>query len=221
MKIAVINEVSASVRNEDIVNALRQTTHAEVLNVGMKNPEQTPSLTYIHTSYMAAILLNTGSCDFVIGGCGTGQGFLNGVLQFPGIVCGLIAEPLDAWLFSQINGGNCVSLPLNKGYGWAGGVNLQYIFEKLFADPSGAGYPKERAGSQAKSREILAGISKISHKDFMDILRASDPEILKAIAGSEDFMKALGDGGERAGAVLDMLGRIEKPCLSSADPGAK
>lgn len=84
MKIAVINEVSASIRNEDIVNALHKTTNAEVLNVGMKNPEQTPSLTYIHTSYMAAVLLNTGSCDFVIGGCGTGQGFLNGVLQFPG-----------------------------------------------------------------------------------------------------------------------------------------
>lgn len=76
MKIAVINEVSASIRNEDIVNALHKTTNAEVLNVGMKNPEQTPSLTYIHTSYMAAVLLNTGSCDFVIGGCGTGQGFL-------------------------------------------------------------------------------------------------------------------------------------------------
>ena len=76
--------MSASIRNEDIVSALHKTTNAEVLNVGMKNPEQTPCLTYIHTSYMAAILLNTGSCDFVIGGCGTGQGFLNGVLQFPG-----------------------------------------------------------------------------------------------------------------------------------------
>ena len=95
MKIAVINEVSASLRNEDIVKALHKTTDAEILNVGMKTPEQMPSLTYIHTSYMAAILLNTGSCDFVVGGCGTGQGFLNGVLQFPGIVCGLIVEPLD------------------------------------------------------------------------------------------------------------------------------
>ena len=74
MKIAVINEVSASSRNEDIINALQRTTDAKVLNVGMKNPQQMPSLTYIHTSYMAAVLLNTGSCDFVIGGCGTGQG---------------------------------------------------------------------------------------------------------------------------------------------------
>ena len=73
MKIAVINEVSASLRNEDIMKALHKTTDAEILNVGMKTPEQMPSLTYIHTSYMAAILLNTGSCDFVVGAFETGQ----------------------------------------------------------------------------------------------------------------------------------------------------
>lgn len=84
MKIAVINEVSASIRNEDIVNALHKTTNAEVLNVGMKNPEQTPSLTYIHTSYMAAVLLNTGSCDFVIGGMRHRTGFFKWCTAIPG-----------------------------------------------------------------------------------------------------------------------------------------
>lgn len=98
-----------------------------------------------------------------------------------------------------------MSLPLNKGYGWAAGINLEYIFEKLFADPAGGGYPKERSESQAQSRQILAGISKLSHKDFTDILKASDPEILKAIAESKDFMKALWDGGEKAKAVLELL----------------
>ena len=114
MKIAIINEVSASPRNGDIIRALEQTTDARLLNVGMKNPDQLPQLSYIHTSYMGAMLLNSGACDFVVGGCGTGQGFINAILQFPGVFCGLIYEPLDAWLFSQINGGNCVSLALNK-----------------------------------------------------------------------------------------------------------
>lgn len=205
MKIAVINEVSASAKNEDIINALHRVTDAEILNVGMKEPGQLPSLTYIHTSYMAAILLNTGSCDFVVGGCGTGQGFINGVLQFPGVVCGLIVEPLDAWLFSQINGGNCVSLPLNKGYGWAGSINLQYLFEKLFADPAGGGFPKERAESQAKSREILAGLSNLTHRGLTEILKVSDPDILKAIAGSKNFMDVLADGGEKAAEILGIL----------------
>lgn len=210
MKIAVINEVSASAKNEDIVKALHQTTNAEILNVGMKNPKQNPLLTYIHTSYMAAILLNTGSCDFVVGGCGTGQGFLNGVLQFPGVVCGLIVEPLDAWLFSQINGGNCISLPLNKGYGWAAGINLRYIFEKLFADPAGSGYPRERAESQAQSRKILADLSKRSHRELTDILKVSDPEILKTIACCEAFMEALSEGGENAKHVLELLESVKK-----------
>ncbi|XCP85507.1 RpiB/LacA/LacB family sugar-phosphate isomerase [Roseburia hominis] len=205
MKIAVINEVSASPKNEDIVNALHQSTDAEVINIGMQSPQQAPSLTYIHTSYIAAILLNTGCCDFVISGCGTGQGFLNAVLQFPGVTCGLIVDPLDAWLFSQINGGNCISLPLNKGYGWAGNVNLRYIFEKLFADPAEGGYPKERAESQQQSRRILSDISRISHKDFMDILKDSDPEILKTIADCEQFMKVLKDGSQKAKKVFELL----------------
>lgn len=191
MKIAIINEVSASIRNSDIIKALKNTTNAELLNVGMKENTEQPQLTYIHTGYMAALLLNTKTCDFVIGGCGTGQGFLNAVLQFPSVTCGLIVDPLDAWLFSQINGGNCVSLPLHKGYGWAADINLQYIFEKLFIDQAGQGYPRERAESQGNSRRILAEISDISHRDMMEILQKSDREILHVIAQRESFMAAL------------------------------
>lgn len=191
MKIAVINEVSASPRNADIVEALKSTADAEILNIGMKDPEEEPQLTYIHTSYMAALLLNTGACDMVISGCGTGQGFLNAVLQFPGVTCGLIADPLDAWLFSQINGGNCVSLPLNKGYGWAADMNLKYIFEKLFSDPSGGGYPPARSESQAESRATLKRISEITHQDLLTIILKSDKEILHTIAGNQMFMDAL------------------------------
>ena len=205
MKIAVINEVSASLRNPDILKALKKTTSAQILNVGMRDPGQMPSLTYIHTSYMAAILLNAGCCDLVVGGCGTGQGFLNAVLQFPGIVCGLICDPLDAWLFSQINAGNCVSLPLNKGYGWAGDINLEYVFEKLFSDPAGAGYPKARSESQAQSRATLEGISRMTHLSMPQILEKTDPGILSAIAGTESFMQALECGGGSGKEILAIL----------------
>lgn len=191
MKIAVINEVSASLRNQDIINALKKTTDAEILNIGMENPEQLPELTYIHTSYMAAILLNTKACDFVISGCGTGQGFLNGVMQFPNVTCGLVVDPLDAWLFSQINGGNCVSLPLNKGYGWAANINLEYIFEKLFKDPLGQGYPPERRESQASSRQILSRISVLAHRSVAEILEKTDHNILKTIVQNKAFMQAI------------------------------
>lgn len=206
MKIAVINEVSASPRNADIVKALGEATDAEIINCGMENPEVTPSLTYIQTAYMAAILLNTKAADFVISGCGTGQGFLNAVMQFPGVSCGLIVDPLDAWLFSQINGGNCVSLPLNKGYGWAADVNLRYIFEKLFADPAGQGYPISRAQSQGESREILKKISQMAHLPMAEILRKTDKEILKPITENQVFMEAV--KGTQDEEMISVLGEI-------------
>ncbi|MGN0184548.1 MAG: RpiB/LacA/LacB family sugar-phosphate isomerase [Aristaeellaceae bacterium] len=191
MKIAILNEVSSCARNGDIARALEKTTDAEILNLGMHRADEQPELTYIGTATMAAILLNTGAADFVVGGCGTGQGFLNAVLQFPGVVCGLISDPLDAWLFSQINGGNCISLPLNKGYGWAADVNLEYLFEKLFKDPSGAGYPPHRAESQAASRALLADISRRAHHSMTDILRDMDPSILRMISANKTFMDAV------------------------------
>lgn len=210
MKIAVINEVSSCARNADIVSALEQATDAEILNVGMKNPEEEPALTYIQTSYMAAVLLNTGASDFVISGCGTGQGFLNAVLQFPGVSCGLVADPLDAWLFSQINGGNCVSLPLNKGYGWAADINLKYVFEKLFADPAGQGYPLHRAESQGASRKILSNLSQMAHLSLAEILEKTDPEILKPVTENRVFMDAVMNTGSEHDAVKNILRKLSR-----------
>ncbi|MGN1192594.1 MAG: RpiB/LacA/LacB family sugar-phosphate isomerase [Dorea sp.] len=210
MKIAVINEVSASQRNADIINALNQAVDAEILNCGMQNPEEQPSLTYIQTGYMAAILLNTGAADFVISGCGTGQGFLNVAMQFPDVSCGLVVDPLDAWLFSQINGGNCVSLPLNKGYGWAADINLRYIFEKLFADPAGQGYPIARAKSQGESRKILKELSVMSHFSMAEILRKTDKSILKPITENKVFMDAVMNTGKENEEVKNILREASK-----------
>ena len=127
----------------------------------------------------------------MVGGCGTGQGYLNAVMQFPRVCCGLIQEPLDAWLFSQINGGNCISLALNKGYGWAANLNLEYIFEKLLQDPAGQGYPEARKESQGQSRAILQKLSVDAHKTLPEILQSIDAEILRTIAGRIDFMQTI------------------------------
>lgn len=210
MKIAVINEVSASLRNADIVIALEQAVNAEILNCGMHNPEEQSGLTYIQTGYMAAILLNTGACDFVISGCGTGQGFMNVVMQFPGVSCGLVVDPLDAWLFSQINGGNCVSLPLNKGYGWAADINLRYIFEKLFANPAGQGYPRNRAESQGESRAILKELSVMAHVSLVEILKKTEKSILKPITENKEFMDAVMNTGEENEEVKAILREASK-----------
>ncbi len=206
MRIAVINEVSASPKNADILSALAEFPAHTVRNVGMTSPDDRPELTYIQTGLMGAVLLGAGACDLVVGGCGTGQGFLNSVMQYPGVFCGLITNPLDAWLFMQINAGNCVSLALNKGYGWAGDVNLKLIFRELFRDPPGAGYPPHRSESQAESRRKLAGVSTAAHRDMTEILARMDRDVLRPAAQSKAFRSLLEETAEHSPKARELCG---------------
>jgi ribose 5-phosphate isomerase RpiB len=181
MRIAVINETSAADKNADILSAFEGLGH-HVINAGMMKNGEKPELSYIHTGLMSSILLNAGTVDFVVGGCGTGQGFLSSVMQYPGVVCGHILTPLDAWLFMQINGGNCISLALNQGYGWAGAINMRFIFEKLFSVEKGGGYPPHRSKPQKESRLLLENLSAITHHTMAEIIaRLPDDVITPAI----------------------------------------
>ena len=119
-----------------------------------------------HTGLMSALLLYLKRVDFVVGGCGTGQGYLNAVMQYPGVFCGHILNALDAWLFTQINGGNCISLALNQGYGWAADINLRFIFDRIFSAESGSGYPAHRREPQQEARLELERISSLTHRSF-------------------------------------------------------
>ncbi len=181
MRIAVINETSAADKNKDIVAALEGRGH-DIINAGMKKTGAQPELTYIHTGLLAAMLLNLKRVDLVVGGCGTGQGFLNSVMQYPGVCCGLIQNPLDAWLFGQINGGNCISLALNFGYGWAGDINLKFIFDRLFSlEQFGLGYPPHRQESQQQSIRMLNEVSKATHRDFAEISAVLADPVIKPV----------------------------------------
>jgi ribose 5-phosphate isomerase RpiB len=180
MKIAVINETSAADRNADILEALDGYGH-EIFNVGMRKSGEKPELQYIHTGLLAAILLNLKRVDLVVGGCGTGQGFMNSVMQYPGVFCGHILTDLDAWLFAQINAGNCISLALNQGYGWAANENLKFIFERYFSVKPGQGYPPHRSEPQAKSRQILKDISELTHQSMAEIIARLSGEILNPV----------------------------------------
>jgi len=192
MKIAVINETSAADKNKDVLAALEDRGH-EIINAGMTKTGAQPELTYIHTGLLSALLLNLKRVDLVVGGCGTGQGFLNAAMQYPGVFCGLIQQPLDAWLFGQINGGNCLSLALNFGYGWAGDINLRFIFDRLFElSEFGKGYPPHREESQQQSRRTLQGVSSATHKPMGEIIASLDDAVIKpvlAYPGAAELLK--------------------------------
>jgi ribose 5-phosphate isomerase RpiB len=178
MKIAVVNETSAADKNRDIMAALEERGH-ELINVGMKERGAKPELLYTHTGLIGALLLNLGRADFLVGGCGTGQGFLTSVMQYPGVFCGHITNSLDAWLFTQINGGNCISLALNQGYGWAGDVNLRFIFDSIFSVERGAGYPESRKEPQRQARISLERISMVTHRPLAQIIESLPEEVIR------------------------------------------
>jgi ribose 5-phosphate isomerase RpiB len=190
MKIALISETSSADKNSDILRAL-ENTHHSIINCGMKSKGEPPELQYIHTGFMAGLLLNSGRVDYVVGGCGTGQGFLNSAMQYPGVFCGHILTPLDAWLFTQINGGNCISLALNQGYGWAGDVNLDFLIQRLFSVKSGCGYPTARQGPQGESREKLIAISALTHRSFSTIVSTLPSDVVDPVLNYPGFLETL------------------------------
>jgi ribose 5-phosphate isomerase RpiB len=173
----VVSETSAVDKNPQILAALADRG-LEVVNAGMTGSGDPVELQYLHSGLVSALLLEADRVDLVVGGCGTGQGYLNAVMQYPGVVCGHLLGPLDAWLFTRINAGNCVSLALNQGYGWAGDVNLRLIMDQLFSDARATGYPQHRSDPQRVSRERLGGISRLTHRPMAEIVAALPDEII-------------------------------------------
>jgi ribose 5-phosphate isomerase RpiB len=208
MKIAVINEISAADKNADLLKALEGRGH-EILNLGNTRGSESNGLLYIHTGLMSALLLNLKAVDFVVGGCGTGIGYLNSVMQYPGVFCGHLLTPLDAFLFARINAGNCISLALNQGYGWAGDVNLRMMFDALFTPEAGSGYPLHRAEPQRKGRELLAQISQAAHPPLVEILRSLPEEIVRPALTFPAFRPVLVAASEKNPEMQEILRKFE------------
>jgi len=189
MKIALINENSQAAKNEIIYNALKKVADQkgyEVVNYGMYTAEDDAQLTYVQNGILAAVLLNSGAADFVVTGCGTGEGAMLALNSFPGVICGHVANPLDAYTFAQINDGNAISIPFALGFGWGGDLNLEYIFEKLFSEPFGGGYPKERVVPEQRNKKILDGVRAQAFKPLAEILKSLDRDLVKgAFAGAK------------------------------------
>jgi ribose 5-phosphate isomerase RpiB len=192
MKIALINENSQAAKNEMICSALKKVVEPmghEVFNYGMYSADDKQQLTYVQNGILAAILLNAKAADYIITGCGTGEGAMLACNAFPGVLCGHVVDPSDAYMFAQINDGNAISLPFAKGFGWGAELNLQYAFEKLFLGESGQGYPKDRVIPEQRNKKILDEVKKVTHQDIMTILKNIDQELLKGAVSGERFQE--------------------------------
>lgn len=190
MKIALINENSQAAKNALVCETLKKVVEPlghTVLNFGMYSAEDEHQLTYVQNGILAAALLNAGAVDYVVTGCGTGEGAMLACNAFPGVLCGHIVDPSDAYMFAQINDGNAIALPFAKGFGWGAELNLQYIFEKLFTGESGQGYPKERVVPEQRNKKILDGVKEITHRKLTDILPQLDRELVKGALSGEHF----------------------------------
>lgn len=192
MKIALIIENSQAAKSSivhDALTAVVEPLGHTVHHYGMYTPEDQAMLTYPMNGLLTGILLNSGAADFVVTGCGTGVGSNLACNAMPGVSCGLVIDPTDAFLFGQINDGNAISQPFAKGFGWAAELNLQDCYRKLFEHERGIGYPKERAKVMAQNRKILAQMKAASHHDMLTVLKRVDQDLLKSAIAGERFQE--------------------------------
>ncbi|NCB32482.1 MAG: hypothetical protein EOM64_01135 [Erysipelotrichia bacterium] len=182
MNIALMNEFSQASKNPIVLAQLKDVVEPmghTVYNTGMTGDDDPCYLTYLNLGVQAALLINSKAADFVIAGCGTGQGALMALNSFPGVVCGYCIEPTDAYLFLQINDGNALSIPFAKGFGWGAELNIHTMFEKAFGSPKGMGYPADRRESQNRNAATLFKVKSETCKPLLEGLKAMDEEIVK------------------------------------------
>jgi len=201
MKIALITENSQAAKNTIIHEALTSVVEPmghQVFNYGMYTAEDKASLTYVMNGLLTGILLNSGAVDFVVTGCGTGMGSMLACNAMPGVVCGLVIDPTDAFLFGQINDGNAVSTPFAKGFGWAAELTLKDIYQKLFEGERGLGYPKERAEIMRTNRGILKQLKDVTCRDMLTVLKSVDQDLLRKTIAGEKFAQHFYDQSQDA-----------------------
>lgn len=190
MRIALINENSQAAKNDIILAALKKVVEPmghTVDNYGMYAADDAAQLTYVQCGILSAILLNSGAADYVVTGCGTGEGAMLALNSFPGVICGHVEDPVDAYTFAHVNDGNAVAMPFAKGFGWGGELNLEYCFEKLFGFGHGQGYPPERVEPEMRNKRILDEVRAKTFRPLLESLPELDAELVRGAVAGENF----------------------------------
>lgn len=204
MKIAVIHGSSVKNKNEILYNATKLAApEAEVVNLGV-TAEDDIEISYVETSLLVVLLLQSKAVDFVVTGCSSGQGMMLACNNWPGVVCGYLPTPQDAFLFGRINGGNAASLPLGLGYGWCGEINLQCTLQKLFEGEFGCGYPEEAAERKQRDTKLVKELGVLSRRTSLEVLKYVDISFLKKALANTRAVKYILHNGEDSDLVKEL-----------------
>ena len=198
MKIGVIQASSQKDKNkllaECVGKSVAEKKH-EVINFGVYQEEE-ESYSYIQTAFHISLLLESKAVDFVVTGCSSGQGMMLACNSLPGVLCGYVQNPADAYLFGRINDGNAVSFPLGLHFGWAGEINLQSTMDSLFCEPFGTGYPPEDAVRKQEDTRRLKEINNITKRSMQEIYPLLDKDLTDSLFRRKQVYQYLMDYGQ-------------------------
>ena len=181
MKIGIILASSQKDKMDVIAECVKKITqpmgHETVCYCLPESAEQ--PFSYVETAVCISLLLSGKALDFVVTGCSSGQGMMLAANSLPGVLCGYIPMPQDAFLFGRINGGNAASLPLKDGWGWQGREHLLHTLEKLFDGPFGEGYPAQEADRKKRDTKLMKQTNCTVKRGWAEIADEMDAELLE------------------------------------------
>jgi ribose 5-phosphate isomerase RpiB len=196
MTIGVIQASSQAQKNSLLFNMVkRYAPDSVVVNFGCKENEE-EKYSYIEISLLTGLLLASGSVDFIVTGCSSGQGMMLACNNMPGVLCGYAPSPMDAYLFAQINNGNAISVPLGEDYTYTGIDNLERTIEKLFSEPFGQGYPKGQEERKLKDTSLLINIREKSQVRTIELMQSLDTVIVDKIKKKRDVIEFIINNGK-------------------------
>ncbi len=198
MKIGVIQASSQAEKNELIFSAVSRFAPkgSQIFNFGCTADEQ-QKYSYIEVSVLVGLLLASGSVDFVVTGCSSGQGMMLACNNMPGVLCAYAPTPKDAYLFAQINNGNAISLPLGEDYTFSGAQNLENTVKALLSEPFGQGWPKSEADRKLKDTELLKSIREKSQVSMTEFFGQLGDNITQKILQKRDVIEYIVKHGEK------------------------
>ena len=206
MTVGIIQASSQKDKNSIIEQCVKNTIDLSenvVVNFGVFE-EDTFECSYIQTAFAISMLLESKAVDFVITGCSSGQGMMLACNSLPGVLCGYVETPADAYLFGRINDCNAISYPLGLNWGWAGEINFKNTLDALFNGAFGSGYPPKDAERKKKDTLLLKKLNGITKKSMVEILPIVDNNLIQSLKARKNvFEYILSNGTNKE--LLDLL----------------